>query len=151
MPQTHSNGKKIYSVDMMLAYINIFKPDYILIKVDDLKHHLEYSGWGEPGGAKYSPRAVLANKTKYIEEYSRIENVNLKYPIISTIGANGDVIDGIHRLTKSVLLNKKYIKSYVFNKSLMKKFLIDKNGNREKIRNLQTHDYITLFYKRFCL
>jgi len=34
MPQTFSDDKKIYSVDMMFAYINIFKPKYTKIKAD---------------------------------------------------------------------------------------------------------------------
>jgi hypothetical protein len=47
MPQIFSDNKKIYSVDMMFAYINIFKPTYTKIKIDQLLHNLEYKGWGD--------------------------------------------------------------------------------------------------------
>ena len=48
MPQTQtfSDDKKIYSVDMMFAYINIFKTTYTNIKTNQLLHNLDYKGWG---------------------------------------------------------------------------------------------------------
>lgn len=49
MVRTYSNGRKIYSVDMMFEYINIYKPKskYIYITPTLLKN-LEYKGWGDP-------------------------------------------------------------------------------------------------------
>lgn len=48
MVQTHSNSNKIYSVDMMFAYINIYKPKSIYIDIKPLLKTLEYKGWGDP-------------------------------------------------------------------------------------------------------
>tara|TARA_B110000971_G_scaffold176388_1_gene181841 strand:+ start:153 stop:302 length:150 start_codon:yes stop_codon:yes gene_type:complete len=41
MSHTHSNGKKVYSVDMMIAYVNIFKPKSKSIEVNTLLHELD--------------------------------------------------------------------------------------------------------------
>ena len=43
--RTYSNGNKIYSVDMMLAYINIYKPKSKYINTNDLLKTLKYKGW----------------------------------------------------------------------------------------------------------
>ena len=54
-----------------------------------------------------------------------INNADLSYPIITTYYKNRLIIvDGVHRLVKSLLLGKKQIKAYIFNDDLMKKFLI---------------------------
>jgi hypothetical protein len=45
-----------------------------------------------------------------------------------------------------VLNNKKTVDVYIFDKKLMKKFIVGKRG--EKI-NLKINDYIELFQKRF--
>jgi len=44
MVQTFSNNKKIYSVDMIFAYINIFKPKYVKVNVQNYLSTLEYNG-----------------------------------------------------------------------------------------------------------
>lgn len=95
---------------------------------------------------RYSPRDVLIHPEKYKEEYGRIQNADLSYPIIIY---NGNIVDGVHRLTKAKLLKKDKIKAYVFNGTLMKKFLINKNYDWNYVNSLETHDYITLFHKRF--
>ena len=46
--QTFSNNKNIYSVDMMFAYINIFKPKSIKIPISELLKNLEGKSWGDP-------------------------------------------------------------------------------------------------------
>ena len=149
MPQTFSDDKKIYSVDMMFAYINIFKPKYTKIKFDQLLHTLEYKGWGDPkNNLFYSPKQVLENPKKYKDEIKRINDANLKFPIIVY---NNNIVDGVHRLTKSCLLNKKTIKAYIFDKEIMKNFLIDKNNNWNKVDKIQTYNYIELFIKKFNL
>lgn len=75
-------------------------------------------------------------------------NSNLKYPIII---ANNNIVDGVHRLTKAYLENRKYINSYIFNEDLLKKFLINKKLDWNKIDKLNTYDFIELFYKKFCI
>ena len=98
----------------------------------------------------YSALDVMNNKKKYPEETKRIKQADLKYPIIIT---GTSVVDGVHRLAKSHMTKKKNIKAYVFDKKLMKKFLIptpkSKTINWNKINNLEMHYFIELFHKRF--
>jgi len=153
MVQTYSNNNNIYSVDMMFAYINLYKPDYTIINMNLLYNSLEYKGWGDPKKKiSYSALDVLNNpkKKKYKKEIDRINNADLRYPIIINKHNNNYIIvDGIHRLTKSYLDNKKTIKAYIFPKDIMKKFLINKTGNWTKVNKIQIYDFITLFYTRF--
>jgi hypothetical protein len=44
----YTNGKYIYSVDLMHAYINNKKPSIKKLKMDILLKNLEYNCWGEP-------------------------------------------------------------------------------------------------------
>ena len=149
MPQTFSDDKKIYSVDMMFAYINIFKPKYTKIKIDQLLHNLEYKGWGDPkNNLFYSPKQVLENPKKYKDEIKRINDAELKYPIIVY---NDNIVDGVHRLSKSYLLNKKTIKAYIFDDKTIKNFIIDKNKDWNKVDKIQIYNYIELFIKKFNL
>ncbi len=48
MVHTYSNSNNIYSVDMMLAYINIYKPKKLIVEIniDDYLSTLKYKGWG---------------------------------------------------------------------------------------------------------
>ena len=44
---TSTINNTFYSIDMMIAYINIMKPDIIEVNVKDYKSALEYKGWGK--------------------------------------------------------------------------------------------------------
>jgi disulfide oxidoreductase YuzD len=150
MVQTFSDGNKIYSVDMMFAYINIYKPKSKYVKVKSLLKTLEYKGWGDPiKKIYYSALDVIKNpkKKKYKNEIARIKKANLKFPIII---ANNIVVDGVHRLTKAHLSHKEKIKAYVFTNKEMNKFIINRKLDWNKIDELQTYDFIKLFYDRFC-
>ena len=153
MQQTYCNNNNIYSVDMMFAYINIYKPKSKYIEISTLQKTLEYDCWGIPEkNIKYSPMDVLANPNKkmYKEEIERINNANLKFPII--IEENGHhVVDGVHRLVKASLQKNIKIKAYVFSKEEMKKFLLSRKKDWNKINNLKIYDYIKLFYEKFCI
>ena len=124
MPRIFSNGKKIYSVDMMFTYVNTNNCQITKIDINDLKHVLDFDGWGDEH-VKFSPNDVIANPLRYKKEMELINNADLSYPIITTYYKNRLIIvDGVHRLVKSLLLGKKQIKAYIFNDDLMKKFLI---------------------------
>lgn len=149
MVQTTSINKKIYSVDMMHAYVNIFKPKATLINIEEYKQILNEKGWGDPINKVFiSPNDVLNDKQKYKEEYNRIIKSDLKYPILI---ANNNIIDGVHRFTKAHLANKKQIKAIIFDDALLNKFLLDKNGNYNKTNNITNSLYIEMFVKRFKL
>ena len=81
MVQTNSNGKYIFSVDMMFAYINIFKPKSKTVTVSSLIHNLEHNSWGN-GSKKerFSALDVINNPTKekFKDDIKRIMNANLK-------------------------------------------------------------------------
>ena len=142
MPRTTSSGKTVYSVDMMLAYINIFKPKAHVIKLSDIHMDLDAKGWGE---SNISVNDVLANKKKYAADYNRIKSADLSYPII--INSKYEICDGVHRYVKAMMLKKKTINAYVFDNKLMKKFIINKTGNYDV--KMETNEYIELFNKLF--
>ena len=76
MPHTFSDNKKIYSVDMMLAYTNLFMPKYKKIKINILIDTLDYKGWSNKTTSHdnldyYSPKQVLENPNKYKSEIKR--------------------------------------------------------------------------------
>ena len=152
MSQTYCNDNNIYSVDMMFAYINIYKPTSKYIEIDTLQKILNFDCWGNcTKNIKYSPMDVLANPNKkmYKKEIERINNANLKFPII--IEENGHhIVDGVHRLVKASLHKNTKIKAYIFSKEEMKKFLISSKKDWNKIDELKMHDFLKLFYERFC-
>ena len=115
MPHTTSKGKHVYSVDLMFAYINIFKPEIHKINLDSVNYDVNAKGWGD---GNISVNDVLQNPKKYKDDYDRINNANLKYPIIMDF--KGNIFDGVHRYIKAKKLNKKTIKVYLFNNELLK-------------------------------
>jgi hypothetical protein len=177
MMRTFSDGGNVYSVDMMFAYVNEFKPETTKMPVESLGHVLEYKSWGEPGGKKHSPADVAKAfaKEKYKEKYKengkygedieRIKNADLKYPIMVILSSDERiraneatvVVDGVHRLAKAAgfggMPRKKMIKAYVFDLKLMRRFFLAKKGIGkncwEKIDRLETHDICSLFFERF--
>ena len=147
--QTYSDNKYTYSVDMMFAYLHNYKNDKIKLEVSKLVPQMDYKGWGDPAkGIKYSPMEVLADPVAYPKDTVRIENANLSYPII--VSYDGNIIDGMHRLSKAYIDNIKYINAYQFSKKLMKKFIIGRNNDYDSIDRMKTYDFINLYVTRFC-
>lgn len=149
MGRSFAIGKKIYSVDMMFAYVNIFKPTISEVKIVDYEKYLDYNIWGDVRvNNSFSPLDVIADLKNelYKNDIARIKKANLKYPIFVY---NGYVVDGMHRLVKAKMMKKKTIKAYVFDDKLMAKFLLDSKGNWKKVDNLETYIYIEMFIKKF--
>lgn len=144
MTQTVSINKKVYSVDMMHAYINIFKPKITSVKLDDINFNYDSKVWDDYKGGSVSPNEVILNPDKYPEHKKRVEDADLKYPIILS---DNTVIDGLHRLVKSHLLNKKKIKVINFDSKLLNKFLLNEDGNHDV--DYPINVYIEVFYKNF--
>lgn len=120
MPQTFSDDKYVYSVDMMFVFLKHNTYPLQKIKVGEYVDVFNYPGWGDPGkGIAYSALDVINNPRRYQDDYKRILQANLSYPII--ISADGDIVDGVHRLAKAYLKGKKEIKAYVFDRELMDK------------------------------
>jgi len=148
MAKTYIYDNNIYSLDMIFAYINIFKPKIKNVSISDLTHMLRYKGCGNPTSKiDYSLIDVIKNPKKYKKEMKHIDEVDMTYPIIIY---NNYVIDGVYRLAKASLDDKKKIKAYVFTEKKMGKFLIDDDWDVEKVAKLEIYDYIKIFYERFC-
>lgn len=135
----------------MFAYINLNKPVYDRIIVKTMKDTLKYPGWGDPTNIKkrHSAYDTIKNPKKYKSDYERIKNADLKYPIIMT--ETGYIVDGAHRIAKAYLNKEKTIKVYIFDEKLMKKFIIAKNGEWDKVDKMNVHNYIIEYIKNFKL
>lgn len=139
----YSDNKYKYSIALMHAYIHLCNPNNkFKLNLNDLKFNLEYNCW-ENNVRPIDVLNDIKNK-KYKNEVVRIKNANIKYPII--IDSNYNILDGVHRYSKHIIENKKTINVYIFDKKLMKKFII---GKHDEICNLEINDFIQLFYERF--
>jgi hypothetical protein len=151
--RTYYDGKNIYSVDMMLAYINTKGHTIKKLPIDVLTPQLEQHVWGD-----WSPKMVLdkMDLKKYSENAERIKKSDLKYPIIVTGNATSysrehTIVDGYHRLSKAVMEAKKDIKVYIFDTALMNKFIINKDHDFVKVhQNTEMNELLELWTKRFC-
>jgi len=138
-----SDDKYKYSTALMFAYINIYKPKKTKLNLNDLRFNLEYNCW--ENNVKPIDVCKCENKNKkYKNEIKRIKEADIKYPII--IDSNYNILDGMHRYVKHIFENKKTINVYIFDKNLMKKFVIAKHNEEIK---LEINDFIELFNKRF--
>jgi len=128
---------------MMLAYINLYKPKAVSINIEELIPEMDKKLW-----ETHSPNDVLKNPNLKLhkEDSKRIENADLSYPIIVT--SNKKIIDGAHRLTKAYKQDLKTIKAYIFDKELLKKFILTKNLNYEIAENVPLHKLFEIFAKQ---
>lgn len=139
--RTFSDGIHTYSVDMMFAYINLFNPKVTEINPEAYQFVLDYKGWGLwNSNVRFSPKDVLASPKKYKYDYDRIMSEDLKYPIIIS---NGNIVDGVHRLTRATMLKKTTMRAYIFPNDLLEKFRINSHDVKE-------YQLIELFHKQFC-
>lgn len=147
MAHVYYEDNKVYSVDMMIAYINIYKPPVKHIAIEDYSCVMSEKVWGDPEEGTYSPVEVINSKKKkaFAEDLAKIKNANMKYPIIVT---HGVVIDGIHRFTKAYLRGDKKIRAYEFTKQQMKLFQIGTEDDWEKVFDIGIHEYIEMFHNR---
>ena len=127
-------GDKTYSVDMMFAYINIFKPKSVKLNLNEVDYNLDNLSWNG-----VSPNEVLDKPDLYPEDYNKIIKADLRYPII--LDKDHSIFDGVHRYVKAVLLNKPYVRAYVFDDDLLDKFVINEQN--------QMHQFIELFWNNF--
>jgi hypothetical protein len=74
MPHTTSKGKNVYSVDLMFAYINIFKPEIHKINLDSVNYDVNAKGWGD---GNISVNDVLQNPKKYKDKLTPYSKVKL--------------------------------------------------------------------------
>jgi hypothetical protein len=115
-----SDDTHTYSISLMFDYININKPTKIKLNISELLFNLNWNSLEN----NVKPIDILEDITnkKYKHEINRIKRADTTYPII--IDLNYNIIDGVHRYMKHILENKRKINVYIFNKSLMKKFIL---------------------------
>ncbi len=150
---------KLYSIDMMIAYSNIFNPEIeeIELPFDVITQILKKNVW------QHSPYDVLMNMNNkaYQQDAMKILYTDLKYPVFFSINNDLEVIDGYHRLAKIyrneiLLKNKKSIKvKYInFKRELLNKFVIyeaETHKQIEKNFKFTNAEMIEQFFKEFCL
>jgi len=151
--------KTIYNNNLFIAYVNLFKPNKINIKMSSkmIQNNLKKKEWYTPTYKNgISVLDVIHNKKKHKHHYERMLNAELKYPIF--VWKEKQIIfDGNHRLGAAYIQNKKTIKVYEFTTKQMKKFAIvtfkkftknDYYKKYNKIKLMKPHEYIELFYKK---
>jgi hypothetical protein len=144
--RTYHDGKNIYSVDMMIAYLNTVGHPVVQLPVEDFGPQLEEKVWGD-----WSPMTVLAkmDAKRYATNAARIRKADLKYPIIVT--GTGTIVDGYHRAAAAILKERTHIDAYVFRPALMNKFILDRDLNFVKVhQHMTVADVLELWTKRFC-
>jgi len=90
-------NKKVWALDVPITKMSLSKLDW-QFDIPFWKH----------GKKKYAitPNQVLNNKRKYLYQYNRIKNSNLKFPIDIAKNEKGrwEILDGLHRLVKTKML-----------------------------------------------
>jgi len=120
--QTYTSDSGEWSVDMLIELTENIKPEDV--SVNSLEWNMDHNAWGK----NITPKIVLDNPKKYKEEFKRIKEVSLNYPILLY---KGKLIDGYHRLSKAVFQNKKNIKAIILNKKQMDASRIDKERRKD--------------------
>ena len=144
--KTWHNNKNIYSVDMMLCYINTQGHQKEKLPIDIFIPQLNEKVW-----TPWSPMDVIEKPhlKKYKDDAERIEKANLAYPVIVT--GKHIIVDGYHRIAKAYLEKKKYVDVYIFDSELMNKFILDKNMDFHKVHNeTDVNEILEIWTKRFC-
>jgi hypothetical protein len=150
MAKVYNRELNVYSVDLMIAYVGLFKPEPVDVDIDNIRPSLELPYWlirKDTKMVRLSPAQFLEEPDEYPYHQKIVDKVNTKYPIM--IHTDYRMIDGAHRVVKAILDNQKTVKAYIFDDELMKKFLIDVRGNVQIGRYFSTAQQIQLFYKRF--
>lgn len=143
--KTWSDGKYIYSLDLMFMYINNKHIVSKKIKTRRVKNQLFYKCWAN----RIAPIQVVADPKIDLVNWSKIDEADLRYPIFidgrTSRADKFNIIDGMHRLAKAYLTDKKYVRAYVFDSDLLKKFILAKIG---KLSKLPTKKQIEKIYIR---
>jgi len=116
-----------YDVKKLWKKSNNLKTNRLYL--DKLKHNLDKDYWTILINKKevyITPNQVLSNPLISPIDYQKIEDADLSYPII-VYNDNGDldILDGLHRLAKSVMLGRKTIKVKMVSNDILSKCKIE--------------------------
>ena len=146
--KTYRDTKHIYSVDMMIAYVNMFKHPVTTIPTESFYSQLTENIWGE--ATPITPLQVIEkiHLKKYAANAERIHSADLSYPIF--VDSSHRILDGYHRVSKAYIEGKKNVRAYVFDAELMKKFILVKTLDFGKLNSLSIYEILELWSKNFC-
>lgn len=150
MSNFYSHGDDIYSVDMMIAGVNLFKPPYGIYQMEDFQDKLKLNVWGDPidPSKEYSPEDVLFHQELYPEEVKRIDDADVNIPIL--IDPHFNIIDGFHRLAKLYEQGSEKVRAITIPWSVMDLTLLRDDGDWKKIdEEIKSYTLIELFVRRF--
>lgn len=152
MANVYIDDKYVYSIDMIYAYINLFKFKTEQIKTSSIIDNLELLCWN-----KIKPNDILEliknknnkNDTYINKNIDKINKANIETPVIIT--DQNIVIDKMHVLAKIKLENKKMVNVYIIDKLLLKKFRILRYNEIDKLNTLNINNYIEIFVKNIII
>ena len=137
--KTYRSGNNIYSVDLMIAFVNSHGYTHTEMLISELEPQLDKKVWGP-----LSPRMVY-NDPNMKDEWERILVADLNYPIM-VAAASGKIIDGYHRLLKAKWLGQPTIMVFLIPPGMMTSCLLTNTGNVGWVQNeLQIHEVIEMF------
>jgi len=150
MVQTYSDGKYIYLVDLMFMYVNNGNTKSKKISTKKLYNQLSDRCWAN----HISPIEVIRDPDISAKDWIRINNADLRYPIMIDgridQNHNFNIVDGMHRLSKTYIMHKKSIRAYIFSPHLMEKFIVGRSPNDyDIVENLSKKDIEKIYIKRF--
>jgi hypothetical protein len=160
--QTYGNDTHVYSVYMMHRYIHEHRSEVSreTISIRKFRKWTMNPIWGNPNTMvsrkRWSIRAILDFPENPDFQYDRgaMMRADLRFPIIValTIFDTYVVMDGNHRLAKSIANERETIDAYIFaDRDLMRKFKIGATNARTyaRARDMTKHDYDQLYDQRF--
>lgn len=94
------------------------------ISIDDLKWHFDIPFWNlKDKWYVLKPNEVINNPNLYKEQYDRIMNSDISYPIdVMENKGRLVILDGLHRLVKCKLLNMDTVKVRIIPKEKISEF-----------------------------
>ena len=105
----------------------------IKLPISAFKNSLSSKLWDDNEGNDISPYEVLDNPEKVPHHIKAIKKADLKYPLIVS-ESNLDVLDGLHRLCKSIKLKKKNIFVQKVNLNDLKKIIGIKSLSKKRTK-----------------
>jgi len=113
----------IYNIKKIWKITERLKP--YRININKLTHNLDKDLWtviGKKRNKYITPNQLMKNPFLSPIDYCKILNANLQYPIIVYQDKDDlDILDGLHRLCKIYMLDKRTIKVKYITKDLLDK------------------------------
>ena len=134
--------ENIYSINKLIEFINKKKIKAKKFPLSKFDADLDYKAYRPKNKKKYSILDVINHPKKYEYDYKKMMDSKLKYPIIALDNKppiDFYIIDGLHRLGKHHLKNRKNISAYVISKKTLNKFIIGKRNKKgwERVKKLK--------------